>query len=177
MRLSMILKISVFIVVLFVIGFIIVKNVRAQVHVSNPAFDVTLSTLLSHSVPEVSAAEIENSANCILLDARSEREYAVSHIKGAIWVGYDDFNLSRIADIAIDSRIIVYCSVGYRSEKIAEQIRQAGYTDVSNLYGGIFEWVNTKHPVVTGDNTPTDSVHAFDKKWGVWLQYGHKVYD
>ncbi|MFZ1825955.1 MAG: rhodanese-like domain-containing protein [Chitinophagales bacterium] len=176
MRLPMTIKIIAPLIVFFVIGFIAIKNVRAQVHVNNKAYDVTLSTLLSHSVNEVDVNEVANSKDIVLLDAREKNEYDVSHIEGAIWVGYDNFNLNRINTIPKDKNIIVYCSVGYRSEKIAEKIIADGYTNVSNLYGGIFEWVNTNHTVVNDSNIPTDSIHAYDKAWGVWLQRGVKVY-
>ena len=172
----MTIKIIALLIVFFVIGFIAIKNVRAQVHVSNKAYDVTLSTLLSHSVHEVGVNEVANSKDIILLDAREKNEYDVSHIAGAIWVGYDDFNLNRMNEIPKDKNVIVYCSVGYRSEKIAEKIIADGYTNVSNLYGGIFEWVNTNHTVVNDKNISTDSIHAYDKTWGVWLQRGVKVY-
>ncbi|MER3327952.1 MAG: rhodanese-like domain-containing protein, partial [Candidatus Kapaibacterium sp.] len=88
----------------------------------------------------------------------------------------DDFELSRVQEISKDSKIVVYCSVGYRSEKIAEKLQGAGYTDVSNLYGGIFEWVNQDRAVVDDQNTPTTKVHAFSRVWGVWLNKGEKVY-
>lgn len=176
MRIPMTIKIIALLIVFFVIGFIAIKNVRAQVHVSNKAYDVTLSTLLSHSVHEVGVNEVANSKDIILLDAREKNEYDVSHIAGAIWVGYDDFNLNRMNEIPKDKNVIVYCSVGYRSEKIAEKIIADGYTNVSNLYGGIFEWVNTNHTVVNDKNISTDSIHAYDKTWGVWLQRGVKVY-
>ena len=48
----------------------------------------------------------------------------------------------KVEDIARESTIVVYCSVGYRSEKIAEELDKLGFTNVSNLYGGIFEWIN-----------------------------------
>ena len=71
---------------------------------------------------------------------------------------------------------MVCCSVGARSEKIGAQLRQAGFTNVRNLYGGIFEWVNEGQPVVTGANRPTDRVHAYSPTWGIWLKRGQKVY-
>jgi 3-mercaptopyruvate sulfurtransferase SseA len=70
----------------------------------------------------------------------------------------------------------VYCSVGYRSEKVSEQLRQAGYQTVYNLYGGIFEWKNQGHPVVNAEGEPTERVHAYNRSWGVWLKKGDKVY-
>ena len=43
--------------------------------------------------------------------------------------------------------IVLYCSIGYRSEKIGEKLVEMGYGHVFNLYGGIFEWVNRDLPV------------------------------
>ncbi|OQW31279.1 MAG: hypothetical protein A4E20_14700 [Nitrospira sp. SG-bin2] len=135
-----------------------------------------LSTLLSHSVPAVSVDRIA-SEHFHVLDAREYREFEVSHIEGATWVGYDDFDIGRLAGINNEATIAVYCSVGYRSERIAKQLHQQGYAHVVNVYGGIFEWVNTGHPVVTGDGTETETVHAYSKLWSIWLTRGTQVYE
>lgn len=145
---------------------------------SSGSFNAMLNTLLSHSVPEISvnqAVELHTSG-ALFLDARELREYEVSHIQGATYVGYDHFDPQRVAGVAVDRPIVVYCSVGYRSEKIAERLRAAGYTQVSNLYGGIFEWVNQGLPVVSGPDEVTKRVHAYNRTWGVWLKKGEKVY-
>lgn len=102
-------------------------------------------------------------------------EHAVSRFDNARWVGYDEFKLDRVKDLPKDAPIVVYCSVGYRSEKITEDLQAAGFTNVRNLYGGIFEWVNSGHPVVD-DSGPTEHVHAYDRSWGRWLLRGEKVY-
>jgi hypothetical protein len=65
--------------------------------------------------------------------------------------------------------------VGARSEKITEELLKKGYSDVSNLYGGIFEWVNEGKPVYT-NNRKTTKVHAYSMAWGIWLKQGEKVY-
>jgi predicted sulfurtransferase len=66
--------------------------------------------------------------------------------------------------------------VGYRSEKIAKRCQAAGFKQVYNLYGGIFEWVNQGNTVVNADG-PTEQVHTYDKKWSVWLDRGIRVFD
>jgi rhodanese-related sulfurtransferase len=78
-------------------------------------------------------------SSTVLIDSREKREFEVSHIDNAVWVGYDTFKMKRIKHIPKDQKIVVYCSVGYRSEKIAEKLIKKGYTKVSNLYGGVFE--------------------------------------
>ncbi len=167
----------VIILILFVSVFIAIKNVNAQAHVESKSYDLMLSTLLKHSGKEVGVAEIATDTTSIFLDSREKKEYDVSHIKNAIWVGYEDFNLSRVENIEKDSKIIVYCSVGYRSEKITEKLTAAGYTNVSNLYGGVFEWLNEEKPVVDTVGNTTNLVHAYSKTWGIWLNAGEKVYD
>ena len=113
-------------------------------------------------MPEVSVDRIA-SGTFRVLDALAYREFSVSHIEEATWVGDDDFDMSRLAGIDKQALVAVYCSMGYRSERIAEKLRQQGYTQVVNVYGGIFEWVNTGRPAVTGDGTETDAVHAYSK--------------
>ncbi|MCC6460580.1 MAG: rhodanese-like domain-containing protein [Saprospiraceae bacterium] len=144
--------------------------------VKSGAFRLMLKGLLRHSVPEIDAtAAARDSSSILFLDAREPREYAVSHLNGAIPVGYDHFEVKDLPPIGKGQRIVVYCSVGYRSEKISEQLLAAGFTQVSNLYGGIFEWVNRGYPVYNAQG-PTQEVHAFDRSWGIWLNKGKKVY-
>lgn len=147
-----------------------------QAQVQSRAYNAMLRTLLSHSVPEVSATQAAKSAqNTIFLDAREPREYAVSHLRHAVFVGYDHFDANLVQHLDKTQPIVVYCSVGYRSERIAERLRAQGFSQVSNLYGGIFEWVNAGFPVWNA-NGPTEDVHAYNRTWGVWLKKGKKVY-
>lgn len=149
----------------------------ASSQVNDPAYSLMLQKLLTHSVREISVKEaVEKSDNVIFLDAREKEEFGVSHLEGALQVGYDQFTLKMVNKINKDERIIVYCSVGYRSEKIAELLVSAGFSHVSNLYGGIFEWVNEGYPVYDQSGKLTNKVHAYDYTWGVWLRKGDKVY-
>lgn len=150
-------------------------SVSAQVE-SN-AYSLMLKALLSHSVTEIPVAELKDLKEIILLDAREKPEYDVSHLKNAIHVGYDNFNLDSVKQIDKNKAIVVYCSVGYRSEKIAERLAKAGFTKVSNLYGGIFEWTNQGNTIVDSKGNKTDSIHAYSKTWSIWLTKGIKVYD
>ena len=72
---------------------------------------------------------------------------------------------------------LVYCSIGVRSENIGEKLQQLGYTNVYNLYGGIFEYKNEGGTVYNLQNKPTDSVHTYNKKWSKYLTKGNKVYE
>ncbi|MEL6832298.1 MAG: rhodanese-like domain-containing protein [Bacteroidota bacterium] len=146
--------------------------------IESGSYRVMLRSLLSHTVPEttVSAAQAADHPT-LFLDTRERYEFEVSHIQGARWVGYDNFDMDRLAGVPKDTPLIVYCSVGYRSEKISERLLAAGFTNVANLYGGIFEWKNQDQAVVDMQGRPTERVHAYSRTWGIWLKEGEKVYD
>ena len=144
----------------------------------------SLSELLkkynNESIPYISVQELAiQKTDAILLDARELKEYEVSHLKDALHVGYAEFNLKNTIKQLNDKdqMIVVYCSLGVRSEDIAEQLKKEGYTNVYNLFGGIFEWKNNNLKVYDSKEEPTENVHAFSKKWSKWLLKGNKIYD
>lgn len=139
-----------------------------------------LESMYNYTVPMIYSSELAKQLNAeqstVILDIRSYEEYHVSHLKGAIEIDYDNFEEKDVAKIPLDSEIIVYCSVGYRSEKIGEDLLEMGFTNVKNLYGGIFQWKNDGFEVVNKNSLPTDSVHTYNKSWSKWLVNGVKVY-
>jgi len=115
----------------------------------------------------------------ILLDARETKEYNVSHLKNAICVGYDYFDIQKtIEKLPKDksTKIVVYCSLGIRSEIVAHKLIKEGYTNVYNLYGGILEWKNNNFKVIDTLGNETEKVHTFNKDWSKWLKKGKTVY-
>lgn len=148
----------------------------AQRKVESGAYNLMLKTLLSHSVEEISVDEAAKAKDAVFIDSREQEEYKVSHIKDAVWVGYNDFDIKRMEGIPKDKKVIVYCSVGKRSEDITERLQKAGYNDITNMYGGIFEWANSGKPLYNKQGK-TDTVHAYSKTWGIWLNKGEKVYE
>ena len=149
-----------------------------KVH-SQDTIDEALQKYNTHEVPYLTVGEaIDNNKDYLFLDARRKEEYVVSHIENANFVGTSKLNVEEMSNFAPDKNgpIIVYCSIGVRSEKTAGQFLEAGYTNVYNLYGGIFEWINQGHPIVDNLGNETDKVHAFSKYWGKFLTKGVKVY-
>lgn len=134
-----------------------------------------LDEMYRQTVPLVQPGDAEVD-NAVLLDTREAEEYAVSHLPGARMVPYQGFRVESLEDLPRDTPIIVYCSVGYRSERIGEQLQEAGYTNVQNLYGGIFNWVLEGGQVVNMENVPTDRVHTYNENWSKWCLKGQKVW-
>lgn len=104
----------------------------------------------------------------LLFDARAPKEYAVSHLLNAQPTENERQALDQLKDSSKDRQIVIYCSVGYRSSALARQLQQAGFTNVFNLEGSIFEWANEGRPVYQG-NQKVKTVHPFDQKWGTYL--------
>ncbi len=151
----------------------------AQIPTTHPRsqsakLDKTLRAMLHFSVPTISVDSLKKMNDRILLDAREQKEFDVSHIPTAQYCGYDHFNPSVLAGVPKDKKIVVYCSIGVRSEKIAEKIKAMGYTHVANLYGGQFEWVNTGNGAVDKTGSKTRKVHAYNRLWSIFLD-GDKV--
>jgi rhodanese-related sulfurtransferase len=113
--------------------------------------------------------EMSKNSDIVVLDSREKSEYDVSHIKGARFVGYKDFDIESLSDISKDTKVYVYCSIGYRSEKIGEKLQKVGFTKVYNLYGGIFNWANAGYPIENEKGKLTKEVHGYNRKWSKWI--------
>lgn len=111
----------------------------------------------------------------VILDTRKKEEFAVSHLPGAVWVG-ERYDVENLSGIDKEAHIVVYCSVGIRSEDYGEKMLKDGFKAVYNLYGSIFSWKDAGYQVVDQNNQPTDKVHVYGKKWAKYLKTGEKVY-
>lgn len=165
---------------LYIIAAVVISfqcsEVAAQKKVNSGSFNTVLNVILKHNVKEITVPEAAKRKYAIFLDAREKKEHTVSHIRNSIFIGYNDFDLGLVKNVPKASEIIVYCSIGKRSEKITQKLALAGYKNVSNLYGGIFEWINQGNRIVDAKEKPTTRVHAYGKFWGQWLDKGEKVY-
>ncbi|MGB0432593.1 MAG: rhodanese-like domain-containing protein [Bacteroidia bacterium] len=151
---------------------LITINSCGQMKVESPAFEKAIKTIIPTHTKLISTHQLADSfdlSQTVLLDAREKNEYEISHLPNAIWIGYDDFDINRVKSISKSSQVVVYCSVGYRSGVIGQKIQKAGYKNVYNLYGGIFEWVNQGYSVVNVKG-PVNKVHGYDAKWSIFVK-------
>lgn len=104
-------------------------------------------------VPNLTAAEavtLINRSNALVLDVRSDTEFASGHIAEATHIPL--VNLAdRIGELKKyqNKTILVNCQRGMRSAKACDILRKAEFTQVNNLRGGLSAWVEAKLPVVT----------------------------
>lgn len=107
----------------------------------------------------------------IIVDVREAREFAVSHLPGAIRVAPSisvDELLESLGNVS-GRKVVLYCSVGFRSSKLAqrahEALTRAGASSVVNMSGGIFRWHNEGRPLSRGD-VVSSNVHPYNWRWG-----------
>ena len=139
-------------------------------HCLDPEFDAKVEKYVRRTVPLMDVKSLADSrTKYLILDAREPAEYGVSHISGAFNIGFDKPDFDMLNDIPTDTEIVVYCSIGYRSEKIGERLQDMGYTNVSNLFGGIFEWSNRDYILVDKDGQPANELHTYSRAWSKWV--------
>ena len=97
----------------------------------------------------------------MLVDARTADEYAMSHLPGALWA-------AQWQAPPIRHPIVVYCSVGWRSAALCDQLQRAGSEQVWNLNGGIFAWAHANFPLEQAGRA-VRIVHPYDARWGELL--------
>ena len=101
----------------------------------------------------------------VLLDVRTPEEWNVSHLPGARRVDPSASAENVAAGLSKETPIVTYCAVGYRSGEMATRLRAAGFTNVRNLEGSIFQWANEHRPLVR-QNERVTTVHPYNSLWG-----------
>jgi len=143
-------------------------------------FDAMVKGQLKGTVPLMQIDELKKMSESVqdyyVLDAREYNEFKVSHLYGARHVGYENFSSFLVSGLDKSKTIVVYCSIGVRSERIGEQLLSIGFTKVYNLFGGLFKWANKGYPMVDQQGKPTNHIHPYNKRWGKWLTKGVQDY-
>lgn len=141
------------------------------------SIDKSLNKLNHKTVPYLSTEDLDaNYSNYTVFDTRDKEEYEVSHLTNAIWIGNKNLNWEGIkTHIQPNKKIALYCSIGVRSEDVGELFLNKNITEVYNLYGGIFKWVNESRVVVNGQNQQTKNIHPYNFFWGRLLTKGNRT--
>lgn len=147
----------------------------ANANAQTVAYKALLATLYDSDFPVLKPDQVTDLTKFQVLDTREKEEFAVSHLKGANWVGFETFSMKNVAELDKNKPVLVYCTVGARSQEIGKKLKEAGFKKVYNLYGGLIEWANEEKPIFH-ENAPTNQVHTYSKSWGIWLTKGEKVY-
>jgi rhodanese-related sulfurtransferase len=117
----------------------------------------------------------------LVLDARSEAEFGVSHIPGAIRIDPDADVTGLVAAVGgeLDGRaVVVYCSVGFRSSSLVARTRgpllARGASDAYSLRGGLFRWHAEGQPLQDATGS-TRNIHPFNSLWGALIAHPAEI--
>ena len=83
---------------------------------------------------------MDTQPNCVILDVRTQEEYDLGRIPGAILIPNEVIREEAEATLTDkDQLILVYCRSGRRSKEAAQKLVDLGYTNVKE-FGGIIDW-------------------------------------
>ena len=82
----------------------------------------------------------------MLLDVRTQEEYAEGHIAGAILIPVQVL-AERLSEVPHDKQVYVYCHSGARSARASTLLARKGYTNIENMMSGIVAWKAAGYPV------------------------------
>ena len=103
----------------------------------------------------------QQSKKIVLVDVRSPKEREVSIIPGAIALEEFEKNLEQYSNS--DAMIVAYCTIGYRSGRYAEKLRQQGI-NIFNLEGSLLAWSHSQGDLVN-DVGLTKQIHVYGRQW------------
>jgi rhodanese-related sulfurtransferase len=100
------------------------------------------------SVGTLEATRLMNQAGTLVLDVRESDEFAAGHLPKARHIPLKELQ-ARLPELAKfkDKPVIVTCRSGARSGSACRVLRNAGFTNVHNLKGGVPAWQQANLPV------------------------------
>ncbi|TLU99551.1 thioredoxin domain-containing protein [Dyadobacter luticola] len=106
----------------------------------------------------------EAGKNAQILDARLPEEYAQNHLEGAVSFSIANQNdfVKHSAKLSKDKPTFIYSIGNGRSGVLAQQLRESGFKDVTEIPGGLSKWIGLGRPVIstTGKGLSLDEYTA-----------------
>lgn len=139
---------------------------------SNPAY---WGHLLSN-IPSISAKALEDNVNeFLIIDIRNKKEFEVSHLSGAIQI--EDINEieQHLSKNSPAKKAILYCTIGYRSSILIQQLPEEQKNRVLHLEGGIYEVIQESPKlIVSSAGKPVKEIHPYSPFWALFLPFGNE---
>lgn len=104
-----------------------------------------MGPVFADNVPSVTAAELPArvAEGWMLLDVRTDEEWAEGHIEGAVHIPMDQIQ-DRIEEV--DDQVLCVCHLGGRSARVTQYLNAHGKEAV-NVEGGVQQWVDEGRPL------------------------------
>jgi rhodanese-related sulfurtransferase len=127
------------VVVLIIAGFVFLNNV-------NTPTEVAANIPMEISVDE---AAVKRDQGAFILDVRQPEEWQEYHVPGSTLIPLDQL-ASRLDEVPKDQEIVVVCRSGNRSQEGRDILRNADFSNVTSMAGGLTEWAARGYETVSG---------------------------
>jgi adenylyltransferase/sulfurtransferase len=102
-------------------------------------------------IPQITSLELkalmDDDEDLCLLDVRTPQEFEICRIEGAQLIPLNQL-MEKVHRLDTAQEIVVHCKSGIRSQQAIQQLQQAGFKKLSNLQGGILDWVKKVDPTL-----------------------------
>lgn len=88
---------------------------------------------------------IDSGEKIVLIDCREQSEWDAGHIKEAVFMPLSNFDeeMKKLENLeSKDTKLVLQCRSGKRSMTACKLLEENGFTDLTNLEGGILGWLN-----------------------------------
>lgn len=93
-------------------------------------------------IKQIRPQDLDQKKGIVLLDVRTNKEYAEGHIPGAVHVPISEIG-EKVKKLKKDKDIVVFCQNGNRSIWAIKRLMGMGYKNLFNLKGGYRAWKRT----------------------------------
>ena len=91
--------------------------------------------------------KIDSNSNATLIDCREQDEWDAAHIEGVKLMPLSKFENHFLASLSDkEAEIIIHCRSGARSLNLCQYLSTHGFTNLTNVRGGIMAWINNGFP-------------------------------
>jgi rhodanese-related sulfurtransferase len=106
----------------------------------------TASTNLPAEITTAQANQIYQKNGAFFVDVREQSEWDSFHIPNTTLIPLGQLP-NRLSEIPKDRPIVVVCRSGNRSQAGRDILKQAGYTNVTSMAGGVTDWKTQGFPI------------------------------
>jgi rhodanese-related sulfurtransferase len=105
----------------------------------------TTKNQLIKNITSIDAFELiqkhRNDSNFVILDVRTREEFTEDHIEGAENLDYYSSNFElQLEKMDKEKKYLIYCASGDRGTKAMAKMKELGFKEVYNIYGGFTLW-------------------------------------
>ena len=104
------------------------------------------SSKLAAEIDTVQANKLYQDKNVVFIDVREQSEWDSFHSPGTTLIPLGQL-ANRLKEIPKDRPVVVVCRSGNRSQQGRDILKQAGYTNVTSMAGGVTSWKSQGFPI------------------------------